>query len=154
VARKLDEKADDEVPAHEARNRMPLPYYAVIAALVLFTMNIGYEKFKDMDSISVTENQSKACIIDFRKNSCNPLNLTGPCEKILTAYKKTEDNHGQPRHVLHRLLPRVNPRKCGTANDNCHRDGLLLLLFMTQSLSMYDISLFFRGEGPSANESK
>jgi hypothetical protein len=70
---------------------------AIIAALALFTLNVGYEKFKDIDSISVTESQSKACIIDFRKNSCNPLNLTGPCKKILTAYKRTEDNHGQPR---------------------------------------------------------
>jgi hypothetical protein len=28
-------------------------------------------------------------------------------------------------HVLHRLLPRVNPRKCWTVNGNCHRDAHL-----------------------------
>jgi hypothetical protein len=68
---------------------MPLPYYAIIAALVLFTLNVGCEMYEDMDSkFSVTESQSKACILDFQKNSCNPLNLTEPCQNILDCVQK------------------------------------------------------------------
>jgi hypothetical protein len=48
-ARKLDENADGQVPAHEARNRMPLPYYTIISAIVLFTLSVGFETYENME---------------------------------------------------------------------------------------------------------
>jgi hypothetical protein len=86
-ARKLGENADGQVPAHEAINRMPLSFKAIIAALVLHDEH-WLRDVHDMDSkLLVTDSQS-TCIIDFQKNSCNPLNLTEPCEKILGYVQK------------------------------------------------------------------
>lgn len=77
VARRLDENDDDEKNMFEAKKGLPLPYYVIIISLVLFALNVGYETYEDMVSkFSVTESQSKTCILDFQKNSCNPLNLT------------------------------------------------------------------------------
>jgi hypothetical protein len=89
VARRPDENADDEKNMREAKNRFPLPYYVIIISVVLFALNVGYGTYEDMVStFSVTEGQSKTCILDFQKNSCNPLNLTEPCEKILDCVQK------------------------------------------------------------------
>ena len=72
-----------------ARNRMPLAYYVIIIVFVLFGINVGVETYEDMDSkFSVTDSQSKTCILDFQKSNCNPLNLTEPCEKILDCVQK------------------------------------------------------------------
>jgi hypothetical protein len=88
VARRPDENADDE-NMREAKHRFPLPYYVIIISVVLFALNVGYETYEDMVSkFSVTESQSKTCILDFQKNNCNPLSLTEPCEKILDCVQK------------------------------------------------------------------
>lgn len=66
-----------------------MAYYVIIIVLVLFGINVGYETYEDMDNkFSVTDSHSKTCIIDFQKNSCNPLNLTESCEKILDCVQK------------------------------------------------------------------
>ena len=89
VARRPDENSDDEKNICEAKNKFPLPYYVIIISVVLFAFNVGYETYEDMTSkFSVTESQSKTCILDFQKNNCNPLNLTEPCEKILDCVQK------------------------------------------------------------------
>jgi len=89
IARKLDENAEDEKAALIIGNRVPLPYCAIIIVIVLFALNVGYETYEDMDDkFSVTDSQSKTCILDFQKNNCNPLNLTSPCEKILDCVQK------------------------------------------------------------------
>lgn len=89
VARRPDENADDEKNTRETKNRLPLPYYVIIISVVLFALNVGYETYEDMvNTFSMTEGQSKTCILDFQKNSCNPLNLTEQCEKILDCVQK------------------------------------------------------------------
>jgi hypothetical protein len=83
------EGAENEKNEDVARHRMPLAYYVIMIAIVLFGINVGYETYEDMDNqFSVTDSQSKTCIIDFQKNSCNPLNLTESCEKILDCVQK------------------------------------------------------------------
>ena len=68
---------------------MPLTSYVIIIVIVLFGINVGYETYEDMDDkFSISDSQSKTCIIDFQKNNCNPLNLTASCEKILDCVQK------------------------------------------------------------------
>jgi hypothetical protein len=64
MARIIDENAEEENPVCEARNRVPLPSYAIIVVVVLFTLNVGYETYEDMDiTFSVSGSQSKTCIL-------------------------------------------------------------------------------------------
>jgi thioredoxin-related protein len=89
AARRPNEDADDEKNMREAKNRFSLPYYLIIISVFLFALTVGYETYEDMiRKFSVTESQSKTSILDFQKNSCNPFNLTEPCEKILDCVQK------------------------------------------------------------------
>jgi hypothetical protein len=82
------ERENDKIEV-VARDKMPLTYYLIIIVIVLFGINVGYEIYEDMDNkFSVTDSQSKTCIIEFQKNSCNPLSLTQSCEKILDCMQK------------------------------------------------------------------
>ena len=68
------EGAENEKNEDVARHWMPLAYYVIMIAIVLFGINVGYETYEDMDNqFSVTDSQSKTCIIDFQKNRPNTL---------------------------------------------------------------------------------
>ncbi len=83
------EGAENEEREEVVRNKMPLVYYIIIIVIVLFGINVGYETYEDMrNKFSVSEGQSKTCIIDFQKSNCNPLALTESCEKILDCVQK------------------------------------------------------------------
>jgi hypothetical protein len=66
-----------------AHDRMPLAYQVIIVVIILFGINVGYEVYEDMSNkFSVTDSQSKTCMVDFQKSSCNPLSLSESCERL------------------------------------------------------------------------
>lgn len=72
-----------EEPLHEAKEIMQynrssmIVYYIIIGTIILFGINVAYETYDNMLNINeITESKSKTCLVDFQKNTCNPLKLT------------------------------------------------------------------------------
>lgn len=81
----------EENPINRTMKALPLPYYIIIIVIVFFAINVSYETYDDMSkTFSITDSQSKNCIIDFQKTNCNPLNLTEKCEDILECVQKED----------------------------------------------------------------
>lgn len=90
-AKKAAQRTEGENEKNEvvARKRMSLAYCVIIIVIVLFVINFSYETYEDMgNKFSVTDRQSKSCMIDFQKSNCNALNLSETCEKILDCVQK------------------------------------------------------------------
>ena len=69
---------------NRAMKTLSLPYCVIIIVLIAFSIDVAYETAADMnEKFSISESQSKTCLIDFQKMSCNPLNLTERCDKLL-----------------------------------------------------------------------
>lgn len=81
----------EENQINRTMKTLSLPYYIIIIVIVFFAINVSYETYDDMSkTFSITDSQSKNCIIDFQKTGCNPLNLTEKCEDILECVQKED----------------------------------------------------------------
>ena len=57
--------------------------------LAIFAVNISYETYGDMNTkFTITDNQSRNCLVDFQQKNCNPLKLTEECEEIFECVQK------------------------------------------------------------------
>ena len=68
---------------------MPWVYTAIMIITIMFALNVTYETYDDMSTkFSVTDSESKNCLVDFQKSNCNILKLTDECEKLLQCTQK------------------------------------------------------------------
>lgn len=70
----------EETQVERAMKRVSMPYCVIIVAIIFFALNVSYETYDDMkQKFSITEAQSKNCMVDFQRMGCRPLNTTSEC---------------------------------------------------------------------------
>lgn len=61
----------------------------ILIIVIIFAANISYETYDDMDQkFTITDTQSRNCLVDFQDKNCNPLKLTDDCQIIFECIQK------------------------------------------------------------------
>jgi hypothetical protein len=65
---------------NQGRNELSWIYIIILIIAIMFALNVTYETYDNMSNkFTVTDRESKNCLMEFQKNNCNLLNLSDEC---------------------------------------------------------------------------
>ena len=89
---RMERIVQQEIQRLQNRQSNPLISCGIVIILIIFAANISYETYDDMDTkFTITDSQSRNCLVDFQQKNCDPLKLTEECEEIFECVQKEND---------------------------------------------------------------
>jgi hypothetical protein len=77
---KLEQILQENVERNPERIQLPWVYSAILIITIMFALNVTYETYDDMSNkFTVTDSESKNCLMEFQENNCSLLKLSNEC---------------------------------------------------------------------------
>ncbi len=88
----LQRITQNEIERVQNRPRMSQIYCVIFVILILLGLNISFETYADMDKeFSITDSQSRDCLVEFQTKKCDALKLNDECQEIFDCIQKEHD---------------------------------------------------------------
>jgi len=88
-SRANSEISNDEIYQRPSSKKQTWAYCLIIVIIFVFALNVTYEIYDNMmKKFSVSEPETRNCMMDFQKSNCNAHKMNDDCQKLFQCVQK------------------------------------------------------------------